>query len=147
MSGMMKTTIGEMSNQDNNFMYCNMYLLRNGILKGNESMIRKKFSNDLRVFIHNYIPTPTSPEIRKLTGEEYVDSYFSTLKRKYKGLYLEHINEVKVLSNKYIELALDPTYELTEEGVHQMCVDDYKAVYKLSGVELLEGQEAIKYIQ
>lgn len=135
-----------MENKDNNFMYCNMYLLRHGILKGNLSMIRKKFSNDLRVFVHNYIPTPTSPEIKKLTGEDYVDSYFSNLKRKHKGLYLEHINEVKKLANKYIELSMNPDYELDEGVVHQMCVEDYKAVYKLSGVELLEGQKALEYL-
>lgn len=136
-----------MENRDNNFMYCNMFLLRHNILKGNLSMIRKKFSNDLRVFVHNYISTPTSPMVKELTGEDYVDNYFSNIKRKHKGLYLEHINEVKILADKYIELAMNPDYELNEEEVHRMCVEDYKAVYKLSAVEKLEGQEAIEYVQ
>lgn len=127
-------------------MYCNMFLLRHNILKGNLSMIRKKFSNDLRVFVHNYIPTPTSPMIKELTGEDYVDNYFSNIKRKHKGLYLEHINEVKKLADKYIELSMNPDYELNEDEVHRMCVEDYKAVYKLSGVEILEGQEAMEYL-
>ncbi len=135
-----------MKNEENNIMYGRMLLIRMGVTKANESMIRKDFSNSLRVFVHNYIPTPTSPMIKELTGEDMIPNYFSNLKRKFKGLYLEHINEVKVLSNKYITLARDENYELTEERVHKMMLDDYVAVYKLSKVELLEGLEAETYL-
>ncbi|MCH1547933.1 MAG: hypothetical protein L7S44_05170 [Flavobacteriaceae bacterium] len=87
-----------MKNSENNIMYTNMYLLRNKLLKETESVIRKKISNDLRVFVHNYLPTKTSPKVKKLTGVDEIPTYFSSVKRKFtrKGIMLEHINEVKV---------------------------------------------------
>ena len=127
-------------------MYTNMFLVRNGIFKANESMIKKRFSNDLRVFVHNYIPTPTSPEVKKLTGEDIIPNYFSSIKRKYKGLYLKHIVEVNKLAIKYIELALDKDYELNEEVISRMVADDYRGVYKIAKLELLEGIEAEIYL-
>jgi len=118
------------------------------LLKGTESVIRKKISNDLRVFVHNYLPTKTSPEVKRLTGVDEIPTYFSSIKRKFtrKGIMLEHINEVKDLANKYIEIARNEDYELDEESVHNMCVDDYKAVYKLKSKEKNTGKDAEKYI-
>ena len=137
-----------MKNSENNIMYTNMYLLRNNILKGTESVIRKKFSNDLRVFVHNYLPTKTSPEVKKLTGVDEIPTYFSSIKRKFsgKGIMLEHINEVKDLANNYIEKARNKDYKLNPDSVHKMCVSDYKAVYKLKSIEKETGREAEKYI-
>ena len=137
-----------MKNSENNIMYTNLYLLRNKLLKGTESVIRKKISNDLRVFVHNYLPTKTSPEVKRLTGVDEIPTYFSSIKRKFtrKGIMLEHINEVKDLANKYIEIARNEDYELDEESVHNMCVDDYKAVYKLKSKEKNTGKDAEKYI-
>ncbi len=137
-----------MKNSENNIMYTNMYLLRKKLMKGTESVIRKKFSNDLRVFVHNYLPTKTSPEVKKLTGIDEIPTYFSSIKRKFsgKGIMLEHIIEVKDLANKYIGLARDEDYELDEDSVFKMCVDDYKAVYKLKTKEKFTGKDAEKYI-
>lgn len=137
-----------MKNIDNNIMYTNMFLLREGILKGNETIVRKKFSNDLRVFVHNFLPTKTSPEVKKLTGLDEIPTYFSSIKRKYsgKGIMLEHITEVKKLANKYIALAKDPTYKLSEEDVYLMCINDYKAVYKLKHIETATGRDAEIYL-
>lgn len=59
---------------------------------------------------------------------------------------LEHIIEVKDLANKYIGLARDEDYELDEDSVFKMCVDDYKAVYKLKTKEKFTGKDAEKYI-
>ena len=72
-----------MKNSENNIMYTNMYLLRNKLLKETESVIRKKLSNELRVFVHNYLPTKTSPEVKKLTGVDEIPTYFSSVKRKF----------------------------------------------------------------
>ena len=85
-------------NNENDVLFTNMWLLRNNFIFGNESIIRKRFSNDLRVFVHNFISTPTSPAVKKMTGLDWIPSYFSNVKRKYKGMQLEHINEVKVLA-------------------------------------------------
>jgi len=47
--------MNNIKNIENNFIYTNMYLLREGVMQGNMSMIKKRFSNDIRVFVHNYI--------------------------------------------------------------------------------------------
>ena len=137
-----------MKNSENNIIYANMYMLRKNLLKGTESVIRKKFSNDLRVFVHNYLPTKTSPEVKKLTGVDEIPTYFSSIKRKFsgKGIMLEHIIEVKDLANMYIEKARDKDYKLEEETVYKMCVNDYKAVYKLKSKEKATGKDAEKYL-
>ena len=137
-----------MKNSENNIIYANMYMLRKNLLKGTESVIRKKFSNDLRVFVHNYLPTKTSPEVKKLTGVDEIPTYFSSIKRKFsgKGIMLEHIIEVKDLANKYIEKARDKDYKLEEETVYKMCVNDYKAVYKHKSKEKATGKDAEKYL-
>lgn len=137
-----------MKNSENNIIYANMFMLRKNLLKGTESVIRKKFSNDLRVFVHNYLPTKTSPEVKKLTGVDEIPTYFSSIKRKFsgKGIMLEHIIEVKDLANKYIDMARDEDYKLEEESVYKMCVNDYKAVYKLKSKEKATGKDAEKYL-
>ncbi|MDB4643915.1 hypothetical protein OAF48_05655 [Flavobacteriaceae bacterium] len=137
-----------MKNSENNIIYANMFMLRKNFLKGTESVIRKKFSNDLRVFVHNYLPTKTSPEVKKLTGVDEIPTYFSSIKRKFsgKGIMLEHIIEVKDLANKYIDMARDEDYKLEEESVYKMCVNDYKAVYKLKSKEKATGKDAEKYL-
>ncbi|MGC6526322.1 MAG: hypothetical protein ACON30_08605 [Flavobacteriaceae bacterium] len=133
-------------NNENDVLFTNMWLLRNNFIFGNESIIRKRFSNDLRVFVHNFISTPTSPAVKQMTGLDWIPSYFSNLKRKYKGMQLEHINEVKVLADKYIKLALDKNYDLDKQKVREMALKDYRAVYKLSKTEPLEGADAEIYL-
>jgi len=133
-------------NNENDVLFTNMWLLRNNFIFCNESIIRKRFSNDLRVFVHNFISTPTSPAVKKMTGLDWIPSYFSNVKRKYKGMQLEHINEVKVLADKYIKLALDKSYDLDKQKVKEMALKDYRAVYKLSKTEPLEGAEAEIYL-
>ena len=81
-----------------------------------------------------------------MTGLDWIPSYFSNVKRKYKGMQLEHINEVKVLADKYIKLALDKSYDLDKQKVKEMALKDYRAVYKLSKTESIEGAEAEIYL-
>jgi hypothetical protein len=102
----------------------------------------------IRRCVDNFIETPTSPEIKKITGIDTIKSY-SEAQRKYSrgktGATIEHIHTVKDRTIELMRMAKENP-SITKEEVRSYLTNSYKAVYRHYKLESLVGIEAKIYL-
>jgi hypothetical protein len=108
--------------------YNNMVGLRNGTLIGTRGQLMREFRDSIRTSVHNHLPTPVSQNVKEMLGVECIP-YYNWPPKRGKGIYLNHIVDVKDLAKKYIDMALNPNIPLILDEIQHMLISDYLAVY------------------
>ena len=102
----------------------------------------------IRRCIDNFIETPTSPEIKKITDMDTIKSY-SEAQRKYSrgktGATIEHIHTVKDRTIELMRMAKENP-DITKDEVRSYLMNSYKAVYRHHKLEPLVGISAEVYL-